>query len=96
MPITSKEKQKFTLYTMQFKAQIEKLMVQPALVSNAEAVTLFLTPFAYDLHQGVLNQVKSDLKHAGVDLALRRDEDPFLIKEVLSGVNRYMQTASLD
>lgn len=74
------EREKVRVYTEIFLAECKKLMEAPAIISNSDAVALYVSAFTPEL----LNYVQSRLLAlvSAATLNSRRVEDPYLLTEV--------------
>jgi len=84
-PIHPGEREKLKVYTEVFRAEAAKLMKatvdSPAILSNSDAVTLYISAFSQELINIVHMRLQQSIQPTV--LSKRRFEDPFLLSEVI-------------
>ncbi|KAJ3870425.1 hypothetical protein F5051DRAFT_447735 [Lentinula edodes] len=71
-----------------------QLMDEPKMITNSDAVRLFLAPMTPEVRRGVLETVVKDV--SVTSMSDRRKEDPFKIDEVMNAAEKYMIGSSFD
>lgn len=99
-PIGVEDKGKFRLFDIQFEAESKKLMSSPALLSNRDAVRLYLMPFTEHARRIVFEKAsKAALSHnvsVGATSLPRREDDPIMINEIRETAQRVFKTSNLE
>ena len=94
--ISGANPESFNLFNMVFKSEVSKLLQPPALISNCDAVRMYLKVFTRDAVTAILYQVKQDVLRAGISLMDRRPEDPYLISEIIEAAEKHMVSGAYD
>lgn len=74
------EREKVRVYTEIFLAECKKLMEPPAIISNSDAVALYVSAFAPEMLAYVQNRLQTLV--STMSMNTRRIEDPYLVEEV--------------
>ncbi|KAJ3804426.1 hypothetical protein F5876DRAFT_70643 [Lentinula aff. lateritia] len=91
---TESEQEKMRIFRLLFNAKMKKLMDKPKMITNSDAVRLFLAPMTPEVKRGVLETVVKDV--SVTSMSDRRREDPFKIDEVMNAAEKYMIGSSFD
>lgn len=81
-PITIHDRQKLQIFKQLFSSEAEKLMTGVPLISNADAIRLFLAPIDGKLKGIIKSNVQKMVK--AEEIATRRREDPYTLDEVMN------------
>ncbi|KAF8829025.1 hypothetical protein HHX47_DHR3000776 [Lentinula edodes] len=92
--IDAGEQEKMRIFRLLFDAEMKKLMDEPKMITNSDAVRLFLAPMTPKVRRGVLETVVKDV--SVTSMSDRRKEDPFKIDEVMNAAEKYMIGSSFD
>ena len=81
-PIGIHDRQKMNIYRRLFGSEAEKLMSGVPLISNADAIRLYLAPIEVKVRGLIKSNLQKMVK--AEDIATRRREDPYTLDEVMS------------
>ena len=80
-PIDIGNLEKILVYNRDFKVQADKLMKPPAILSNIEAVRVYIIPMTRRLVDAIYARLRIDVTPA--ELAVRRREDPYDLSKLM-------------
>lgn len=92
-PIRVQDAQKLRIFNKLFKAEATKLMQEPALISNSDAVRLYRAVFDDTCRDAVTVQVRQDVDITA--LRDRRREDPYMLEEVMNTAEKVQSGGAL-
>lgn len=92
-PIRVQDTQKLRIFNKLFKAEATKLMQEPALISNSDAVRLYRAVFDDTCRDAVTVQVRQDVDITA--LRDRRREDPYMLEEVMNTAEKVQSGGAL-
>ena len=92
-PIRIQDAQKLRIFNKLFKTEASKLMQDPALISNSDAVRLYRAVFDDACRDAVTVQVRQDVSITV--LRERRREDPYMLEEVMTAAEKVQSGGAL-
>lgn len=75
------ETERLRVYNQMFKTEVNLLMQPPPIISNRDAISLYVSPMTSSLQESIQNRLQITMKN--VDLTQRRREDPYDLKDVI-------------
>ncbi|KAF5338008.1 hypothetical protein D9757_015417 [Collybiopsis confluens] len=93
-PITLLDKGKLRLYNVMFRAECVKLMQDPAIISNRDAVRSYLIAFDDQARKIVFDQVRRDIRVSTIKN--RREEDPIKLDEIIEAAEKVFGSSNFE
>jgi len=85
-PITIVDTQKLRIYNKLYESEADKLLTDPALIANSDAVKLYRSVFDDEFRQAINMQIRQEV--TSTVMQTRRREDPFMLKEVMTAAEK--------